>query len=65
MSVMDQPINGSQHHHVLRKDAVSAAKRLVGGDQQATCLVSMRHEFEPHRRLVFTAFDGGGVIDDQ
>lgn len=61
MSLMDQPVNGTHRDHVLREDAIPTAERLAGGEKKTTCLLSMRHESERHRGLVFAGFDFAGV----
>ena len=65
VGVMNQPVDDGDAHHVARKDAISGAERLVGGDGYAAGLVAMGDEPEQHGGLGFAALEIADIVNDQ
>ncbi len=63
--VMDQPVDGSERHGLVRKHLAPFAERLVGGDQHGAPLVAASDQLEQHARLGLIPADVDDVIKDQ
>src|SRR6267378_4490995 len=63
--VMDEAVDDSHGHCLIREDLAPFAKGLIGGDQQRSPLVAGADEFEEHAGFGLVLGDVGKVIEDQ
>src|SRR5438105_542916 len=63
--MMDEAVDDSDRHCLVRKDLAPFAERLVGGDQEGSPLVAGADELKEHAGFGLVFGDVGEVIQDQ
>ena len=63
--VVDQAIDGGDHHGMVRKDLVPVGKGLIGGDQHRAAFVACPDQLEQDGCLGMVLMDIGEIIEDQ
>lgn len=64
-SVVDQPVNGRHGHYAVGKDLIPITERMVGGDDQAFCLIAMGDKLKEHMGFRLALFDIANVIENK
>ena len=64
-SMMHQPVNGSNRHHRVGKDAVPLAEGLIGRNQQAFAFISMSNQLKEDRGFSFRLLHVAQVVEDE
>lgn len=65
VGMVDEPVDGSDGHGLVREDGVPSAERLVGGDRDGSPFAAGRNQLEEHARSGLILPDMGEVAEDR